>query len=107
MVCFVRPHSFDAVLFCYSLVFKCRILSEQGMQFSPEQDQALKAVGKWLKEGRSPIFRLFGYAGTGKTTLARYFAEHVDGDVQFAAFTGKAAQVLRPRAQTMRARCIH
>ncbi len=59
------------------------------MQFSPEQDQALKAVGHWLKDGRSPIFRLFGYAGTGKTTLARYFAEHVDGDVQFAAFTGR------------------
>ncbi|TPW32917.1 ATP-dependent DNA helicase [Pararhizobium mangrovi] len=75
------------------------------MEFSPQQDEALKAVSKWLKEGRQPIFRLFGYAGTGKTTLARYFAEHVDGDVQFAAFTGKAAQVLRhhgaPNAKTI------
>ena len=43
------------------------------------------------------MFRLFGYAGTGKTTLARYFAENVDGEVQFAAFTGKAAQVLRTK----------
>ncbi|WP_409360705.1 ATP-dependent DNA helicase [Bartonella heixiaziensis] len=67
------------------------------MQFSPEQDNALKAVAAWLKEGRSPLFRLFGYAGTGKTTLARYFAETVDGSVQFAAFTGKAAQVLRSK----------
>ena len=67
------------------------------MQFSPQQDAALKAVSRWLKEGRPQIFRLFGYAGTGKTTLARYFAEHVDGTVQFAAFTGKAAQVLRAR----------
>ncbi|WP_332060451.1 ATP-dependent DNA helicase [Bartonella sp. CB74] len=67
------------------------------MQFSPEQDNALKAVAAWLKDGRSPIFRLFGYAGTGKTTLARYFAETVDGSVQFAAFTGKAAQVLRSK----------
>ena len=49
----------------------------------------MKAVSQWLKEGRSPLFRLFGYAGTGKTTLARHFAEHVDGDVLFAAFTGK------------------
>ena len=44
--------------------------------FSPEQDAALKAVADWLKEkpgrGRAPlIFRLFGYAGTGKTTLAQ------------------------------------
>ncbi|MBB4076605.1 exodeoxyribonuclease-5 [Bartonella fuyuanensis] len=67
------------------------------MQFSPEQDNALKAVATWLREGHSPLFRLFGYAGTGKTTLARYFAETIDGCVQFAAFTGKAAQVLRSK----------
>ena len=35
--------------------------------------------------------RLFGYAGTGKTTLAKHLAEHVDGRVIFAAYTGKAA----------------
>ncbi|MFN3364153.1 MAG: ATP-binding protein, partial [Allorhizobium sp.] len=51
------------------------------MQFAPQQDEALKAVSKWLKEGKSPVFRLFGYAGTGKTTLAKHFAEHVDGEV--------------------------
>ncbi len=76
------------------------------MQFSPQQDEALKSVGRWLKSGRPQIFRLFGYAGTGKTTLARYFAEHVDGQVQFAAFTGKAAQVLRSKGAT-NARTIH
>ncbi len=76
------------------------------MQFSPQQDQALKAVARWLKDGRTPLFRLFGYAGTGKTTLARYFAEHVDGDVQFAAFTGKTAQVLRSKGAT-NARTLH
>ncbi len=41
------------------------------------------------------MFRLFGYAGTGKTTLARHIAEGVDGGVKFAAFTGKAALVMR------------
>ncbi len=76
------------------------------MQFSPQQDEALKAVSRWLKEGRSPVFRLFGYAGTGKTTLAKHFAEHVDGEVLFAAFTGKAAQVLRSRGAS-NARTIH
>ena len=76
------------------------------MQFAPQQDEALKAVSQWLKDGKTPVFRLFGYAGTGKTTLARYFAEHVDGDVLFAAFTGKAAQVLRSRGAS-NARTIH
>ena len=76
------------------------------MEFSPQQDAALKSVARWLKAGRPQIFRLFGYAGTGKTTLARHFAEHVDGQVQFAAFTGKAAQVLRSKGAT-NARTIH
>jgi exodeoxyribonuclease-5 len=76
------------------------------MQLSPQQDEALRAVSRWLKDGRTPIFRLFGYAGTGKTTLARYFAEHIEGDVQFAAFTGKAAQVLRSKGAA-NARTLH
>src|SRR5436305_8504623 len=68
--------------------------------FTPHQDAALKAVGDWLKAkpgraGTPQIFRLFGYAGTGKTTLARHIAEGVDGEVKFAAFTGKAALVMR------------
>jgi exodeoxyribonuclease-5 len=67
--------------------------------FSPQQDAALAAVSRWLKEAHTgtPIFRLFGYAGTGKTTLARHIAEGVDGKVLFAAFTGKAAQVMRAK----------
>ena len=68
--------------------------------FSPHQDAALKAVAAWLKAkpGRRStpqIFRLFGYAGTGKTTLAKHVAQGVDGRVLYAAFTGKAAQVMR------------
>ena len=91
---------------CEGLAPGGRILSVRPMEFSPQQDDALKAVARWLKAGRPQIFRLFGYAGTGKTTLARYFAEHVDGQVQFAAFTGKAAQVLRSKGAT-NARTIH
>ncbi|MGX1787550.1 ATP-dependent DNA helicase [Bosea sp. NPDC055332] len=65
------------------------------MSWSPQQDAALAAVADWLKAGSPQLFRLFGYAGTGKTTLARHIAEGVDGTVVFAAFTGKAALVLR------------
>jgi exodeoxyribonuclease-5 len=69
-------------------------------EFSPQQDAALKAVETWRKakpgvNGTPQLFRLFGYAGTGKTTLAQHIAEAVDGEVKFAAFTGKAASVMR------------
>ncbi len=68
--------------------------------WSPQQDEALKAVSRWLKAGDTQVFRLFGYAGTGKTTLARHFAENVTGSVLFGAFTGKAAHVLREKGCT-------
>ena len=70
------------------------------MNWSPEQDAALLAVDRWLKAGDSPLFRLFGFAGAGKTTLARHFAENAGGDVAFAAFTGKAAHVMRQKGCT-------
>ncbi len=76
------------------------------MQFSTEQDDALVAVSNWLKQGFPQVFRLFGYAGTGKTTLARHLAEGIEGDVLFAAFTGKAALVLRSRG-AKKASTIH
>lgn len=72
-----------------------------GMDFSPQQDHALKAISDWhraaLRGRGEQLFRLFGYAGTGKTTLARHIAEDINGDVIFAAFTGKAASVMRDK----------
>ena len=80
------------------------------MKLSPEQDAAAKAVSDWLKTPSKTlgqqVFRLFGFAGTGKTMLARHIAEAIDGDVLFAAFTGKAAQVMRSRG-CEGARTIH
>jgi exodeoxyribonuclease-5 len=79
--------------------------------FSPEQDAALQAVATWLKAkpgqaGTPQVFRLFGYAGTGKTTLARHVAAGSEGKTLFAAFTGKAALVMR-RKGCERASTIH
>jgi exodeoxyribonuclease-5 len=76
------------------------------MIWSPQQDAALVAVAIWLKRGKPQVFRLFGYAGTGKTTLARKIADDIDGEVAFAAFTGKAALVLRSKG-CKNARTIH
>ena len=69
-------------------------------EFTPHQDDALKAVSDWMKakpgsNGTPQVFRLFGFAGTGKTTLATHIADDIDGEVKFAAFTGKAASVMR------------
>jgi exodeoxyribonuclease-5 len=69
---------------------------ENDMEWSPQQDKALLRVDRWLRDpGDQQLFRLFGYAGTGKTTLAKHLAEGVEGEVLFAAYTGKAASVLR------------
>jgi exodeoxyribonuclease-5 len=77
--------------------------------WSPQQVGALKAVTDWFRDAHAPqIFRLFGYAGTGKTTLALEIANTVRAMVErsvyedrepvlFAAFTGKAALVLQSK----------
>jgi exodeoxyribonuclease V len=83
-----------------------RPISPEAVNLSPQQDDALLAVSRWLKSGRPQVFRLFGYAGTGKTTLARRIAEEVEGDVLFASFTGKAAQVMRNKG-CANARTLH
>lgn len=75
--------------------------------WSPQQDKALVRVSRWLeKPGDKQLFRLFGYAGTGKTTLAKHLAEGVSGDVRFAAFTGKAASVLKANG-ALNAQTLH
>jgi len=75
------------------------------MKLTIEQQRAIDRVAHWLKSGDSNQFYLAGLAGTGKTTLAKYFAEQFNGSVVFAAFTGKAASVLRakgcPNAMTI------
>jgi exodeoxyribonuclease-5 len=55
------------------------------------------AVSRWMQSGGQGIYRMFGYAGTGKTTLAKEFASGIGGTVLYAAFTGKAASVLRSK----------
>lgn len=64
------------------------------MTLSPQQDQAFRAFKAWLADpDRKPFFYLAGYAGAGKTYLAKTFAAEVPKAV-YAAFTGKAALVL-------------
>lgn len=71
------------------------------MAWSPQQHDALVLVQRWLdgpsQDPARRVFRLFGYAGTGKTTLAIEIANMVSGCCLFASFTGKAALVMRKK----------
>lgn len=68
------------------------------MAWSAQQEQAIKAVKKWLADPHGPqIFRLFGSAGVGKTTLAVHLAADVPGLVLFGCYTGKASLVMRKK----------
>lgn len=72
--------------------------------WSPQQAQAIDRAGRWLDQCRAElrrrqrlskqIFRLFGFAGTGKTTLARDLADGA-ASVCYGAFTGKAALMMQ------------
>lgn len=81
------------------------------MKFGDEQQKAIRDVKEWLDYGTQQVFRLFGFAGSGKTTLAKHLAEQVGKGVIFAAYTGKAAHVLRSKgcegAQTIHSLIYH
>jgi hypothetical protein len=76
--------------------------------WNDDQNKAFKSVWRWLNDPRKkPIFRMFGFAGTGKTSMAKEIAWVVEngegvprGLVLFAAYSGKAAAVLRSKGCT-------
>jgi len=81
------------------------------MELNADQGAAVEACAASIRSG-SPVTRLFGYAGTGKTTIASTVVEEAGLDmyrVQFAAPTGKAAAVLarKLKAYGVGAKTIH
>lgn len=66
------------------------------MKLSAEQERAMSAIKRWL-DSNQQVFRLFGGAGTGKTSCATEFASGIEGQVYFCAFTGRAAHVLKSK----------
>lgn len=78
-------------------------LKSDGFVPSPEQATAIRSFIEWFKHGthEQPVFKVFGFAGTGKTTCLKYAITELglssDGampEVLYAAFTGKAALVM-------------
>jgi tRNA A37 threonylcarbamoyladenosine biosynthesis protein TsaE len=65
---------------------------------------AVKQIKDWFKHETDvqQVFRLFGYAGTGKTTIVKFVLDELGLEppaVLQACFTGKAAYVLQRRAR--------
>ncbi|MEI8072712.1 MAG: AAA family ATPase [Candidatus Saccharibacteria bacterium] len=73
---------------------------------SSEQAKALGSIAAWLKayeiDGKKQYLTIGGYAGTGKTTLLAALRKILADNrpnmrLSFAAYTGKATQVLKAR----------
>jgi exodeoxyribonuclease-5 len=65
---------------------------------SSQQQEALDRIERWFdSDNRKPFYYLAGYAGVGKTTLAKSVARRIGGTVLYGAFTGKAAAVMRSK----------
>ena len=62
---------------------------------SPMQVEAVEKIKTWLTARNKQVFRLFGYAGTGKTTTIAVAVEQLNLRVAYIAYTGKAASVMR------------
>ncbi len=69
------------------------------ISLTDEQNVAVKEIKTWYTGGRSTkqVFRLDGYAGTGKSTIVNVVREELGVNAVTAAFTGKAANVLRQK----------
>lgn len=67
------------------------------INLSSGQTKVFDQIMKWHK-GPEQSFVLAGYAGAGKTTLAKFIADEIGPmETAFCAYTGKAANVLREK----------
>jgi exodeoxyribonuclease V len=79
-------------------------MSDNEFELSETQKAAIESLVDWFKNrtDEQQVFRIFGYAGTGKTTITKAAIEALGlsmggplAQVRFCAFTGKASYVMR------------
>lgn len=79
-------------------------MSTATITLSEEQEHAVGKATAWLRQALLSrhelgpdqiLFRIGGYAGTGKTTILRELVQRTKGLGAVVAYTGKAASVLR------------
>ncbi len=88
------------------LFYNADMKNPQIIQWTDQQSDALFQIKTWLQRKNSQqVFRVFGWAGTGKTTMAVEVSDFVQGDVIYATYTGKASLILQTKgcrdAQTL------
>jgi exodeoxyribonuclease-5 len=65
---------------------------------TPKQARAKDEVLRWYADPHGQqTFYFAGYGGTGKSTCVEHIVGEIEGRVLFAAFTGKAASVMRKK----------
>jgi len=64
-------------------------------QLSPDQVHAVEAAVQWYQSRDVRPFRIFGPAGSGKTTVAQHVLTAMDTTTQALAPTNRAAKILR------------
>lgn len=86
-------------------------IADNAIQISETQGKALAEFDAWFAKAKlywcgrdrnedlippvPQVFKIFGFAGSGKTTLAAFKARSIGSGVMAATFTGKAALVMR------------
>ena len=75
-------------------------------QLSPDQVRAIEATVRWYNSRDPRPYTLFGAAGSGKTTVARFIVEALGTTTQALAPTNRAAKILRNKGVDG-ARTIH
>lgn len=75
-------------------------------ELSPDQVNAVNEAVAWFKSRSTRPFRVFGPAGSGKTTTARFIIEALGTTTQALAPTNRAARILRSRG-SLGAKTIH
>lgn len=65
-----------------------------GIYWSGQQMIALDKILNWYENGDDLVFYLAGFAGTGKTTLAKEVKRRIGGEVIFTSVTGRACAVM-------------
>ena len=66
----------------------------RSVEWTAEQLEAIGLITDWYERGEEQDFYLSGYAGTGKTTLAREIGRRVGGNVLYTSGTGRACCVM-------------
>lgn len=72
------------------------------IEYSPKQKTAIDKIMEWYFESNKREFYLFGYAGTGKTTIVKEIMKQIkerrkEVNIITATYTGKAAIVLKQK----------